>query len=180
MVTEVMKGARMTEQIKKCKDCEHFRIEKPDAMNEGHAYCSKYNVSTMLVGKSAWKKKVDRLECWNKEGETDKIKSAIEKLKGFYMNGSCHEDFNDCICYECKEHCEDGEPIILAIRSLQAWSEVLNELKNMREIIWQDTDDEQRIVRANAWDKIEILNKAIDIINQHLAEIEEEQNDNNK
>ena len=53
----------------KCKDCEHLRIEKPDAMNEGHAYCDKYNLATMLIGKSAWKKKVDRLECWKKEGD---------------------------------------------------------------------------------------------------------------
>lgn len=60
----------------------------------------------------------------------------------------------------------------LAICSLKAWGKVLTELENMRDIVWQDTDDEQRIVRANAWDKNEILVKAIDIINQHL-EIEE-------
>ena len=60
----------------------------------------------------------------------------------------------------------------LAIRSLQAWEEVLTELENMRDIIWQDTDSDSRIVRANAWDKNEILVEAIDTINQHL-EIEE-------
>lgn len=90
----------------------------------------------------------------------DKIKSAIEELE---FDMECGEFYNPSM----------ADSVKLAIRSLQAWEEVLNELKNMRDIIWQDTDDEQRIVRANAWDKYEILGKAIDIINQHLAEIEE-------
>lgn len=56
----------MTEQIKKCKDCEHLRIDKPDDWNEGHAYCDKYDLQTILVGKSAYKKKIERLECYDR------------------------------------------------------------------------------------------------------------------
>ena len=90
---------------------------------------------------------------------TEQIKSAIAILQA-----------------EIKHHPECsimGESLDTAIRSMQAWEEVIKELKNMRDIIWQDTDDEARIVRANAWDKIETLNKAIDIIKQKLAGIEE-------
>lgn len=55
----------------KCKDCEHLVIEKPDECNEGHAYCKKHNVSTMLVGVSAYKRKIDRLRCYEEVGEAD-------------------------------------------------------------------------------------------------------------
>ena len=55
----------------KCKDCEYLSIEKPDEMNEGHARCLKYKVSTMLVGKSAYKKKIDKLRCYEDVGEAD-------------------------------------------------------------------------------------------------------------
>ena len=54
-----------------CKDCEYLSIEKPDEMNEGHARCSKYEVSTMLVGKSAYKKKIAKLRCYAEVGEAD-------------------------------------------------------------------------------------------------------------
>ena len=91
---------------------------------------------------------------------TEQIKSALEVLGTYDMS----EDNDDT---------EFKDSIALAIRSLKAWEEVIEELKNMREIIWQDTDNDSRIVRANAWDKIETLNKAIEIINQKLAEIEE-------
>lgn len=47
----------------KCKDCEHLRIEVPDKWNEGHAYCLKYDLSTILIG-SHYRKKIDRLECY--------------------------------------------------------------------------------------------------------------------
>lgn len=57
--------------MKYCKDCEHLKIEKPDEMNEGHAYCGKYNVSTMLIGKSAYKRKIEKLRCYEEVGEAD-------------------------------------------------------------------------------------------------------------
>ena len=100
------------------------------------------------------------------------IKSAIDTLKTMYpkkckmVDGRLTGGYDD---YES----EKGQAITSAIRSLQAWSKVLQELEDMREIIWKDTNNDARIVRANAWDKIETLNKAIDIINQKLAEIEE-------
>lgn len=47
----------------RCKDCEYLKIEKPDKFNEGHAYCTKYNLETMLLYGS-WKRKVDNLECY--------------------------------------------------------------------------------------------------------------------
>lgn len=111
---------------------------------------------------------------------TNEIKSAIEFLiKETYCQfnkGDCDLDCEVCECNtDSYGYDEDTEKSIydLAIRSLTAWEEVLQELENMRDIIWQNTDDEERIVRANAWDKIEILNKAIEVINQKLAEIEE-------
>lgn len=46
----------------KCKDCAYLRIDRPDEMNEGHAYCLKHNLSTILIGKQ-YKRKIERLEC---------------------------------------------------------------------------------------------------------------------
>ena len=43
---------------------------------------------------------------------------------------------------------------------------VVEELEKQRDIIFQNTDSEIRTVRANAWDKIDILNKAIEIVKQ--------------
>ena len=43
---------------------------------------------------------------------------------------------------------------------------VIEELEKQRNIIFQDTDSEIKIVRANAWDKIDVLNKAIEIVKQ--------------
>lgn len=89
---------------------------------------------------------------------TEKIKSAIEALK---------------LTRDTRFFIPKNEVLEISILSLKAWEDVLTELENMRDIIWQDTDDEQRIVRANAWDKIEILNKTIDIIKQRLKQIKE-------
>ena len=61
-----------------CKDCEHFRIEKPDECNEGHAYCLKYNLSTMLIGKQ-YNRKIDRLECYKHEIEnSEQLKAGVK------------------------------------------------------------------------------------------------------
>ena len=43
---------------------------------------------------------------------------------------------------------------------------VVEELEKQRDIIFQNTDSEIRTVRASAWDKIDILNKAIEIVKQ--------------
>ena len=68
IILPICKGAGMNNEKIMCKDCEHFRIEKPDKCNEGHAYCLKYNLSTMLIGKQ-YKRKIDRLECYKYEIE---------------------------------------------------------------------------------------------------------------
>lgn len=60
----------------KCKECKHLKISLPDAMNEGLAYCTKYEVSTWLVGKQ-WKRKVEKLECY--ENEDTKMSDLVEK-----------------------------------------------------------------------------------------------------
>ena len=55
------------------------------------------------------------------------------------------------------------------IRELQtAYSvdKVVDELEKQRDIIFQNTDSEIRTVRENAWNKIDILNKAIEIVKQ--------------
>ena len=43
---------------------------------------------------------------------------------------------------------------------------VVEELEKQRDIIFQNTDSKIRTVRANAWNKIDILNKAIEIVKQ--------------
>lgn len=43
---------------------------------------------------------------------------------------------------------------------------VVEELEKQRDIIFQDTDSEIKTVRMNAWDKIDILNQAIEIVKQ--------------
>lgn len=50
----------------KCKECEFLKVDKPDRYNEGYAYCSKYDVSMMLVYPS-YKRKLENLECYADE-----------------------------------------------------------------------------------------------------------------
>ena len=78
---------------------------------------------------------------------TEQIKRAIETFEDYKENG-----------YDLRA--SNGELFDIAIRSLQAWEEVLNELKN----IYSDESENQY---GNG------IHKAIDIINQKLAEIEE-------
>lgn len=81
----------------------------------------------------------------------EKIKSAIKglnELSTMYGHKWIRED------------CE------LAIRSLQAWSEVLNELEKERDFFTS-------ISGEYAKGSVFATSKAIDIINKHLAEIEE-------
>ena len=90
---------------------------------------------------------------------TEQIKRSIDTLKTMYpkkykmVDGRLTGGYDD---YES----EKGQAITSAIRSLQAWEEVLQELEN----IFSDEHENQY---GNG------INKAIDIINQHLAEIEE-------
>ena len=52
------------------------------------------------------------------------------------------------------------------IKTAYSVDKVVKELEKQRNIIFQDTDSEIKIVRANAWDKIDVLNKAIEIVKQ--------------
>lgn len=51
----------------KCKTYKYFKIEKPDKLNEGYAYCLKHNLITALFPNTNWKHKINKLEC---EGNT--------------------------------------------------------------------------------------------------------------
>ena len=88
---------------------------------------------------------------------TEQIKSAIETFEDYKENGY---DFR----------ASNGELFDIAIRSLQAWEEVLQELEEMKCEYDCTTNEFQRGANAGA---NFIRNKAIEIINQHLAEIEE-------
>lgn len=80
----------------------------------------------------------------------DKIKSAIEELE---FDMEIGEFYNPSM----------ADSVKLAIRSLKAWEEVLNELENIR-----------NHPRANLNQYfIDGINVATEIINQKLAEIEE-------
>lgn len=78
---------------------------------------------------------------------TEQIKSAIEELK-------IADEY--CVIPSIKSR-------TLAIRSLNAWEEVLNQLHEWKNNA--ENEHEQKIAYAYF--------SAIDIINQHLAEIEE-------
>ena len=86
---------------------------------------------------------------------TKKIKSAIEALK---------------LTRDTRFFIPKNEVLELSIRSLQAWEEVLQELEGMKCEYDCTTNEFQRGANAGA---NFIRNKAIDIINQKLAEIKE-------
>lgn len=90
---------------------------------------------------------------------TNKIKNAIYRLIDTRDYKYSHFSFTD----------DTGKAFDLAIRSLQAWSEVLTELEEEREEILNSNDYESEIVNYCLFN----FDKAIDIINKHLAEIEE-------
>lgn len=77
-----------------------------------------------------------RLEEWNTSDETDKA----------LYNFALHRIIEQPTAYSVDQ--------------------VVEELEKQRNIIFQDTDSEIKIVRANAWDKIDVLNKAIEIVKQ--------------
>lgn len=79
----------------------------------------------------------------------EKIKSAIETFKDYKENG-----------YDLRP--SNSELFDFAIRSLQAWEEVLKELEAEKNKSYE------------SWGVNYLgLKRAINIINQHLAEIEE-------
>ena len=82
------------------------------------------------------------------------IKSAIEEFQEWIDRA---EEFNPDI------ESDHVKAMKLAIRSLQAWSEVLNELKEERD----------RFNRCNLNGEVIGIVSAIEVINQKLAEIEE-------
>ena len=91
---------------------------------------------------------------------TEQIKSAIDRIIDTRDYKYSHFSFTD----------DTGKAFDLAIRSLQAWGKVLQELEEMKCEYDCTTNEFQRGANAGA---NFIRNKAIEIINQHLAEIEE-------
>ena len=84
---------------------------------------------------------------------TEQIKRAIEELE---FDMECGEFYNPSM----------ADSVRFAIRSLNAWSEVLNELEKEKEKEIKWGMDAQAPF---------YFQRIIDIINQHLAEIEEEE-----
>lgn len=99
------------------------------------------------------------------------IKSAIKDLSEFCNNGCDNEYIEDTICGMCKNPCEKGMSIITAVRSLQSWSEVLNALEEKKDVYKLVPISSTAMGKAYTYDESTIC-MAIDIINQHLAEIE--------
>lgn len=91
---------------------------------------------------------------WEREGYMTDIKSAIEGLEFL------------CECGEIGLTDEEKQPVQLAIRSLNAWGEVLQELEEVKEYV-RGLNTRYYIGKRIG------LEEAIDIINQHLVEIEE-------
>lgn len=91
---------------------------------------------------------------------TEQIKSAIEEFNEIV------EDIDERGESPCYFGEDDLWYLKLAIRSLQAWKEVLQELEDIKEDV-KESNFEYCIGKLNG------LNKAIDIINRKLAEIEE-------
>lgn len=99
---------------------------------------------------------------------TEQIKSAISVIEN---EKECVQSDCDRDCSKCelvKEEAEIVGAFDTAIRSLQAWSEVLQELEEVKEDI-KESNFGYCIGKLNG------LNKAIDIIKQKLSEVENEQ-----
>ena len=97
---------------------------------------------------------------------TEKIKSAISIIENEKecVQSDCNRDCSRCELV--KEESEIVSAFDTAIRSLQAWKEVLTELEEVKEDV-KESNFEYCIGELNG------LGKAINNINQHLAEIEE-------
>ena len=104
------------------------------------------------------------------------IKSAIDFLTRY--KGCQYEiDPKECCHRECSE-CDYNYDIRIAqkkietaIRSLKAWEEVLNELEEKKDVYILVPISSTAMGKAYTYDDSTIC-MAIDIINQHLAEIE--------
>lgn len=75
------------------------------------------------------------------------------------FSNNCLND-NDC------RHCGYGKMLDKAYQQGRAdeRERIVRELERLKDIAWQDTDSELRIVKANAWDKVDLLNKIIEIV----------------
>lgn len=82
---------------------------------------------------------------------TEKIKNSIDWFENFVGFYSLSEDEKKMFCF--------------AIRSLKAWEEVLNELEKEKDFFIS-------ISGEYAKGRVFATSEAINIINQHLAEIE--------
>lgn len=88
-------------------------------------------------------------------------------LKQFCMTKDGHRiQEKDCDNFEITVSIKDIKRIIREQPTAYDIDKVVDKLEKQRDIIFQNTDSEIRTVRANAWNKIDILNKAIEIVKQ--------------
>lgn len=109
---------------------------------------------------------------------TEQIKSAIHCMRANQGIGFCEE----CPAYAKvgKGHCV-RESCRIAENSLKAWEEVLNELEKKNALYMSYLSNKENPYDSELFGKHIAVENCIDIINQHLAEIKEKQNnDNNK
>lgn len=103
---------------------------------------------------------------------TEQIKNVISIIEN---EKECVQSDCDRDCSRCelvKEEAEIVGAFDLSIRSLQAWDEVLNELEEKKDVYKLVSISNTAVGKAYTYDESTIC-MAIDIINQHLSEIEE-------
>ena len=103
---------------------------------------------------------------------TEQINNAISIIEN---EKECVQSDCDRDCSRCelvKEESEIVGAFDLAIRSLNAWSEVLNKLEEKKDVYTLVPISSTAMGKAYTYDDSTIC-MAIDIINKHLAEIEE-------
>lgn len=76
------------------------------------------------------------------------------------LDNTNNKEYVPYVHYEDMVNCVNNMPTAYDI------DKVVEELEKQRDIIFQDTDSEIKTVRTNAWNKIDILNKAIEIVKQ--------------
>ena len=109
---------------------------------------------------------------------TEQIKSALRTLNK-WKNCICTVDADDCICRICAD-CEFNydndnieESVDTAICSLQAWSEVLQELEKKNALYMSYLNNKENPYDSELFGKHIAVENCIDIINQKLKQIEE-------
>ena len=90
------------------------------------------------------------------------VKTAREQYKKGYDKGRADRDreITESNVFFANKPIED---IVLDAIAGER-KRIVRELETLRDEAWQDTDSDKRIVRSNAWDKVDLINKAIEIV----------------